>query len=192
MTPCKIDGCEKARSKRGWCDMHYNRWIRHGDPGEAAPRPRTPAPIDITTRYEVRPTGCWEWTGHKDEKGYGTLTRQGKRWSAHRFMYTLHRGSIPEGLEIDHLCRNTSCVNPDHLEPVTRRENLARSTHPSRFGILFNTCMRGHEFTPENTYIPPSRPKGRTCRACAKERSRQRWIRVRKTGTPAASNADVP
>lgn len=72
-------------------------------------------------------TGCWNWTGGTT-KGYGSFTHPGrKKCYAHRYSWELHRGTIPDGLVIDHLCRNTRCVNPDHLEPVTQQENVRRS-----------------------------------------------------------------
>lgn len=69
---------------------------------------------------------CWLWTGKQHKKGYGLIQVRGKRQRAHRYVYEQLVGPIPEGLEIDHLCRNKPCVNPDHLEPVTLRENLRR------------------------------------------------------------------
>ncbi len=75
----------------------------------------------------VRKTrGCWHWTGYKNAAGYGQFKQKGKMKPAHRVSYEILRKKIPRGLVIDHLCRNTSCVNPDHLEPVTNRENTAR------------------------------------------------------------------
>lgn len=90
---------------------------------------------DISVRFwrHVQPTGfCWEWIGRKSKKGYGFVEFCGAdynvRWSrvAHRISYGLLVGPIPEGLQLDHLCRNTSCVNPDHLDPVTSGENSRR------------------------------------------------------------------
>jgi len=69
---------------------------------------------------------CWEWQLYKDSKGYGVIKRKGKNYQAHRHIYELHCGQIPEGMQLDHKCRNTSCVNPDHLEPVTGAENTRR------------------------------------------------------------------
>ena len=79
-------------------------------------------------------SGCWLWTGARDPKGYGLcrfpLGDAVILQRAHRVVYQIERGAIPVGLEIDHLCRNPSCVNPDHLEPVTRRENTLRGNSP--------------------------------------------------------------
>lgn len=92
---------------------------------------------EVTVRRPVlfwlhvqRTAGCWEWTGTRDQRGYGlhAETQAGvkKRWRAHRVAYTLLVGPIPDGLTLDHLCRNTSCVNPDHLEAVSAAENNSR------------------------------------------------------------------
>jgi len=77
--------------------------------------------------YEVDPnTGCWIWLKAKKPSGYGNLRKDGEWWIAHRYYYTVHKGEIPDGMVIDHLYKNSSCVNPDHLEPVTQAENLER------------------------------------------------------------------
>jgi len=106
---------------------------------------------------------CWLWTGHRDADGYG---RYG-RLLAHRVAYALLVGPVPDGLQLDHLCRNRRCLKPEHLEAVTRRENFARSTHPSAAALRSGHCLNGHEFDAANTYI---RPNGtRRCRACHRE-----------------------
>lgn len=79
------------------------------------------------SRYEVQPDGCWRWQGSLNHAGYGRIKLR-DRWQAiHRAVYEAHRGPIPDGLELDHLCRNRACVNPDHLEPVARQENIRRA-----------------------------------------------------------------
>ena len=160
---CSIDGCDRPHKARGWCAMHHNRWLRSGDPGPVTARP-SPTVWDRVDKNG--PGGCWLWTGQRDRKGYGRYSGR----SVHRLVYELLVGSIPDGLQIDHLCRVRNCVNPTHLEPVTLRENLARSRNPSAISILFDTCIRGHEFTPENTYFRPSRPRVRICKRCQRER----------------------
>jgi len=113
-------------------------------------------------------TGCWLWTGAVNEGGYGTINhpRRGGKF-AHRVAFAHWRGPIPAGMDLDHLCRVRCCVNPEHLEPVTRQENIRRgrvgeATAERQRGRTH--CKRGHEFTPANTII---RKNGvRNCRAC--------------------------
>lgn len=76
--------------------------------------------------WVLKSSGCWEWQGVSDKDGYGRRKQFGKTWAAHRYVYTMCKGAIPEGLTLDHLCRNKKCVNPDHLEPVSAVENLQR------------------------------------------------------------------
>lgn len=116
-------------------------------------------------------TGCWDWTGAISNKSYGSIYYEGRMQKAHRVMWRLERGEIPSGLELDHLCRNRRCINPDHLEPVTRRENLARGIQTNQnAGKL--VCIRGHAFTEKNTR---TRPNGeRTCIACM-DMHRRNW-----------------
>lgn len=109
---------------------------------------------------------CWRWTGLFDRHGYGRHwhTDQGDR-RAHRLAYELVKGPIPDGLTIDHLCRNTWCVNPDHLEPVTIGENVRRRPKPDE-------CPQGHAYDERNTHV---RSNGkRECRTCMRDRMRAR------------------
>lgn len=114
------------------------------------------------------PNGCWLWTGTTHAAApwdYGRFTvRHGSEVPAHRFAWELLRGPIPEGLVIDHLCRVSRCVNPDHLEPVTQRENLLRGTGPSARHAATTHCPQGHPYDAENTYR--DRRGGRHCRIC--------------------------
>lgn len=115
-----------------------------------------------------QPSGCWHWTGAKTAKGYGRFYLDGNK-HAHRVAYELHKGAIPTGLVLDHLCRNPCCVNPEHLEPVTLAENVKRGDHVGKGWKRHIThCPQGHEYTPENTYLE-RKADGKTkrhCKAC--------------------------
>jgi hypothetical protein len=109
---------------------------------------------------------CWEWRGAMFRNGYGRFDRRGPRriCMAHRLVYEYVKGPIPEGLDLDHLCRNRRCVNPDHLEPVTRRVNLMRGETLIRANAKKTHCRNGHAFTPEN--LSPEFPGRRVCLIC--------------------------
>ena len=131
--------------------------------------------VDERFWSKVDATGnCWEWTAYKGPLGYGkfTVTVDGK-WvkthHAHRFAYEALVGSVPDGLDLDHLCRNPGCVNPDHLEPVTHRLNLMRSPRSLLTRNLAKThCPAGHPYDERNTFLN-RRKNGtyfRRCNAC--------------------------
>lgn len=112
---------------------------------------------------------CWEWTASHNGRGYGQffVSRNGKKASirAHRWAYESVVGPIPDGLTLDHLCRHPWCVRPDHLEPVTMRENLLRGNGWSGRHARATHCPRGHEYTLENTvYDHGTRRRCRTCK----------------------------
>lgn len=111
-------------------------------------------------------TGCWLWFRANKGSGYGTARVNGHTVQAHRLAYELIRGPIPDGLTIDHLCRTACCVNPDHMEPVTHRENTLRGIGRTAQNARKTHCNRGHELSPENTYLQPGRPRERTCKTC--------------------------
>ena len=107
---------------------------------------------------------CWVWTASQFRSGYGKFYFEGRAQEAHRAAYQLLVGPIPEGLVIDHLCRNRLCVNPAHLEPVTSVENVMRGESVPARRARQSHCKRGHEFTVANTYV--SKRGHRTCRRC--------------------------
>jgi hypothetical protein len=141
--------------------------------------------ISVRERFDAKwipepNTGCWLWLGAALKNGYGRLSvgqrSQGERRTlyAHRLAYELFVGPIPPDRELDHLCRNRICCNPEHLEPVTRRVNILRGIGPNKLGAINamkTHCTHGHEFTIENTRHRPA--GGRSCRACARELARR-------------------
>jgi hypothetical protein len=138
------------------------------------------APAHFTASVQGVPGGCWRWTGALYH-GYGRV-RIGNddRAMAHRFAYELVKGAIPTGLQIDHLCKNTWCVNPDHLEAVTAKENVNRGDAPSMQTLRSGVCPNGHPINEENSHIGPD--GARDCRVCDRERSKRTYD-AKKTAT---------
>jgi len=121
------------------------------------------------------PNACWLWLAgtHKTPgKRYGVLRVAGKTVDAHVFSYVLQFGLVPEGLELDHLCRNTLCVNPGHLEPVLHRVNVLRGVGKAALEAKQTHCVHGHPFNEENTCFSKGH---RCCRVCARIRSWKVW-----------------
>lgn len=158
MAECSIEGCSRPHAARGWCLMHYKRWRKWGDPLLSA---REIEPAVRIWRYIERRNRCWEWTGARNPDGYGKTGST----LAHRVVYELIVGPIPDGMVIDHLCRNRACVNPSHLEPVTNRENVLRGAGPSAVNAAKTYCVNGHPLSVDR--------KCRPCLAAASRRYRE-------------------
>lgn len=115
---------------------------------------------------------CLIWTGHIDKDGYGKFSIREKVWYAHRFAYTLTKGNIPNGLNLDHLCRNRACINPNHLEAVTHLINVKRGNAGLHERIKTH-CRQGHKYSKKNTrYAKENGFIKRVCRTCKRERAR--------------------
>ena len=115
---------------------------------------------------------CWNWIGTVNKSkhmGYGVFWLNNKSVAAHRVAYKIYIGDIPYDLQVDHLCRNRLCVNPDHLEAVTAKVNILRGNGLAAVNAKKTHCINGHEFTPENS-MP--RPGGKDCRECKRKRYR--------------------
>ena len=138
----------------------------------------------IERSVEKNLVDCWIWKLSHSKLGYGRINYLGKASYAHRVSYMIYKGPIPKGLELDHKCRNRSCVNPDHLEPITHTENVRRGAR----GVLnpqrkLTHCKWGHEFTESNTYWKKNKTDGksRMCITCKNLRRTKAWENYRSS-----------
>lgn len=118
----------------------------------------------------VNPYGCWNWVGCANSEGYGDFWIYGANIRAHRTSWRLFKGEIPSGLTIDHLCRNRKCVNPAHLEPVTKRENVLRGEGLCAVNAKKTHCPKGHIYSGPNLAVYG---RNRKCRRCICERDKR-------------------
>lgn len=125
---CSVMGCGNEATAKGMCSTHRKRLLKYGDTAD-----RTPTEVERFWRA-VDVGDCWEWMLSTTGNGYGVFSVSGKNALAHRWSYENLVEPVPDGLVIDHLCRNRLCVNPDHMEPVTNAENVRRG-----YGICGNT-----------------------------------------------------
>lgn len=150
----------------------------------APQRRRRPVLERFLAKVAIQPDGCLLWTAAVDRHGYGGFRAEQDRWvTAHRWYYQHINGPVPEGLELDHLCRVRACVNPAHLRPVTRRENQLAPGSESDSAKHANqtVCSRGHEYLPTNVQPSATAERVRRCRACSNAVNRARRL-LTKTG----------
>lgn len=138
-------------------------------------------PVRFWSKVSVQPNGCWLWRAGKNGKGYGYFYFNGRNQKAHRVAYELLTSPFTGTLQSDHLCRNPSCVNPVHIEPVTRKENILRSGAPSAINATKTHCPQGHPYDEGNTYRYQTR-SGRACLTCKRIAGREYQQRRRERG----------
>jgi len=187
---CEEPGCESTPSKlrRGLCWKHYHKALRQGAIVGIQPSllSRTPEQAMAALLGSISPDGCWLAKDSRIDPstGYAAMSAKGYRTRlAHRLSYEIHVGSIPAGLQLDHLCRVRHCFNPAHLEPVTSRENIMRS--PIAVAAIHarkTHCVHGHALDEANTYRSPTTPRVRVCRACRSARE-VRYAAARKAAS---------
>ena len=162
---CSVDGCSKPHDAKGYCGTHYMRFRRYGD-ALATSRPRCATAEESFAARTQRRGGCLIWTGATNKAGYGSISSDGKEHLAHRWAFEKKRGPIPEGMMVDHICHNPSCVESTHLRLATRTENVRYrkgATRRSRTGIrglsqLSNGVWSGRVQSGENIWrrnFPP-------------------------------------
>jgi HNH endonuclease len=188
---CTIEGCDGQIDTRGLCPGHYGRFLKWGDPQHGGVLIRRGTSTEERFWLKVNKSGpipdadprlgnCWMWTAALKAEGYGHFRTPPGYSYAHRYAYELLVGPIPDGLQLDHLCRNRACVRPEHLDPVTQMENLRRGETFVHWSKQTH-CRNGHPYSGDNL-LHRTIPNGHVVRKCAKCSGTPR----RKT--PAAGN----
>lgn len=170
--PVICPDCGETRALRYAATWAIRRGLNSGTCDLCAKKKRRRPHIQRVIE-KIGPTdtnGCWPWMGNRTNRGYGGARNEhGRGTTAYREVYEILIGPIPEGLELDHLCRNPACVNPEHLEPVTGAENKRRAAEANYSPV----CPRGHVFDSVNTYV--GKDGYRKCRACRRDKAREKY-----------------
>lgn len=192
---CSIENCDRPAFAKGWCQRHYTRISRYGDPNamhqaggwnKGIPTYSPEKRIEVFWSRVTKTETCWFWTGGTQSDGYGEFWDGTRRVPAHRYAYRLEHGDLPDSRDLDHTCHNFDiacnrgrdcphrrCVNPAHLEPVTTQVNIQRG----RLGYLNlgkSHCPQGHPYDAQNTYVYKGSRYCRACRAEGQRNYRQR------------------
>ena len=177
---CSLAICDRPSSCHGYCRAHYIRSRRKSsNPFETSIMKRIHAETPLSERIDIwrslagtNGKGCWLWGGRKGVAGgYGQVCYQGREQYAHVLVWEFYNGPKPEGMDLDHLCRHRECFNPAHLEPVPHVVNCRRG-EAGKYLADKTHCIRGHEFTPENTHYSKTRTH-RSCRICKRINQRK-------------------
>lgn len=177
---CSFPGCENRHDSKGFCTSHRAQ-LDKGRPLAPLRRLRKRMSLPLIKYREVPCLvlgligPCHEWTGYLGKKGYARVLFMGRMVLVHRYVWELANGPISDGFVIDHQCRNRACCNVDHLRVVTRQVNNTENIVGANWQIQAakTHCLRGHEFTEENTLKLKGSHGRRSCRACAKIRNRK-------------------
>jgi len=179
--------CEKKAVARKLCSGHYQQAVKSGEvvTGRKSLSERVLEKVNKSGPVpECAPElgSCWTWTASFDGKGYGQIQvgtlASPKMARAHRIVYELIVGPIPDGLVLDHLCRVPKCVNPEHLQPITQHENLQRGYWRNK-----TQCAKGHSFDERNTYYVAGKRK---CRECSRAWARSSYKKRKSLGVPSS------
>ena len=160
---CDYPACGRTHYAKGLCHTHYEQQ-RCGNALTPIWRALTRTVRERFDSLTQKSGGCLNWTGHKNQSGYGTFQVGGRSVLAHRFAWEAAQGPIADGMTVDHICFNRACVKIEHLRLLPKPENSRL-----RRNVGKSACIRGHEFTSDNTYV--NGRGARICRTCRRERS---------------------
>lgn len=161
---CSIPECGNKQHAKSLCKRHYQQQWRTGSAEIIRPNAHGTPEERFWEKVPNRAEGeCWDWAGGLDKDGYGNLRYGNTQVRAHRFSYELHNGQPPAGV-VRHACNNPKCVNPAHLSDGTHQENMDDRRAAGNY--TYDTCRRGHPWTPETIMWQDKARTKKTCRTC--------------------------